>query len=256
MYADFETRTSFRYLKEVIQGLNDPICILGGWAVYFHVNGRFEKAQGRPYLGSRDIDLGFSMSGDMKDSALAKSLIILRDALGFQPLSFRFFKEIHTETGEEIRKGEIIPSHYIFPMYVDVVVDTIPAGFRQVFGFDPIDEPLLTFVFEKEECTTVKEFGRRILLPKPELLLAMKVHSLPNRDKEHKLVKDICDAFALAWYTDIRLDRLNLTAYVPKKDLSRCLKAITRKRIEEASALIGHDAGEIARVLSAVCGKS
>lgn len=256
MYADFETRTSFRYLKEVIQGLNDPICLLGGWAVYLHVNERFEKAQGRPYLGSRDIDLGFSMSGDMKGSTLAKATTILQDALGFRPLSFRFFKETHTETGEEIRKGEIVPSHYIFPMYVDVIVDTIPAGFRQVFGFNPIDEPLLTFVFEKKECLSVKEFGRRILLPKPELLLAMKVHSLPNRDKEHKLVKDICDAFALAWYTGIRLDKLNLTEYLPKKDFGRCLKAINRERIEKASALIDHDSGEIARVLSSVCGKS
>ena len=207
------------------------------------------------YLGSRDIDLGFSMSGDMKESALAKAIIILRDTLGFRPLSFRFFKEIHTETGEEIRKGEIVPSYYIFPMYVDVIVDTIPAGFRKVFGFDPIDESLLTQVFEKKEYLSVKVFGRRILLPKPELLLAMKVHSLPNRDKEHKQVKDICDAFALAWYTGIRLDKLSLAEYLPKKDFGRCLKAISRERIEKASALVGHEPEEITRILNFVCEK-
>ncbi len=45
MYKEFETRTSYNYLKEVIKNLNEPICILGGWAVFFHVNEKFEKAQ-------------------------------------------------------------------------------------------------------------------------------------------------------------------------------------------------------------------
>ena len=59
MYKEFETRTSYKYLKEVISALEEPICILGGWAVYFHVNMNFQKSQGRPYIGSRDIDVGF-----------------------------------------------------------------------------------------------------------------------------------------------------------------------------------------------------
>jgi hypothetical protein len=50
MYKEFETKTSFKYLKEVINSLKEPICILGGWAVFFHVNKKFQEAQGRPYL--------------------------------------------------------------------------------------------------------------------------------------------------------------------------------------------------------------
>jgi len=106
MYKEFETKTSYKYLKEVIHNLKEPICIIGGWAVFFHVNSKFEKAQGRPYLGSRDIDLGFHMNNDMKDSTLAQTITILKDKLNFKPLSFRFMKEIHTETEQEIKEGD------------------------------------------------------------------------------------------------------------------------------------------------------
>ena len=121
MYSEFETRTSYKYLQETIRALQEPICLLGGWAVFFQVNQNFQKAQGRPYLGSRDVDLGFHFKKDssvkeMKNSALAKSLEILQEKLHFRPVSFRLLKEIHTETEEEIEEGKIIPAHFVFPM--------------------------------------------------------------------------------------------------------------------------------------------
>src|SRR3989344_7318636 len=155
MYLEFETKTSYNYLKHVISALEEPICILGGWAVFLHVNKNFQKAQGRPYLGSRDIDIGFHLDKkatveQMKNSSLAKSLDILQNNLKFKSVSFRLLKEVHTETEEEIREGKIIPAHFIFPMYVDVIVDNIPVKFREVFHFQPADEPLLHFAFEDE----------------------------------------------------------------------------------------------------------
>ena len=153
MYLEFETRTSYKYLKQVISVLEEPICILGGWAVFLHVNKNFQKAQGRPYLGSRDIDLGFHLDKNatveqMRNSALAKSLDILQNKLKFKSVSFRLLKEIHTETEEEIGDGKIISAHFVFPMYVDVLVDHIPAKFKEDFRFPLADEPLLSFAFE------------------------------------------------------------------------------------------------------------
>jgi len=89
MYPEFETRTSYKYLQKVISALEEPICIIGGWAVFFHVNKSFQKAQGRPYLGSRDIDLGFHLDNNatieqMKNSSLAKSIEILEKELRFK----------------------------------------------------------------------------------------------------------------------------------------------------------------------------
>lgn len=43
MYDDFETGTSYRYLQTVITALEEPICLLGGWGVYFQVNQHFKE---------------------------------------------------------------------------------------------------------------------------------------------------------------------------------------------------------------------
>lgn len=249
MYKEFETRMSYKYLKEVINNLKEPICILGGWAVFFHVNKRFEKAQGRPYLGSRDIDLGFNI----KQSTLAQTIKILTEKLNFKPLSFRFMKEIHTETEEEILEGKIVPTHFIFPMYIDLIVDSIPADFKKIFGFNPINEPLLKVVFEKKEYVIIKEFEKKLLLPNPELLLAMKINSLPCRDREHKRIKDICDIFALAWYTDLNPEKFDLLRYLKKSSLKKC--SLDKEDYLKASAQIGHDAQEIKRIFDILLSK-
>lgn len=257
MYLKFETRTSYKYLKQVISALEEPICILGGWAVFLHVDKNFQKAQGRPYLGSRDIDLGFHLDKNatveqMKHSALAKSLDILQNKLNFKSVSFRLLKEVHTETEEEIEEGKIIPAHFIFPMYVDVLVDNIPAKFKDVFHFQPADEPLLRFAFEdgkyREE---LKEYGKKLWLPKPELLLATKLNALKMRDKEHKKIKDICDIFALLWYSKEKPQELKkkVTQFLPSKNILKTISIINEADYQKASVQLNHVPQEIKRVI-------
>jgi len=250
VYKDFETRASYRYLKEVIDNLAEPICILGGWAVFFLVNPRFQKAQGRPYIGSRDIDLGFNVHGDLKKSVLAQTIKVLTEQLNFNPLSFRLVKEIHTETEEEIKAGEIVPTHFTFPMYVDLIVDNIPEEFYEVFKFNPIDEPLLRFVFENDESVQMTEFDKKLLLPKPELILAMKIRSIPDRDKEHKRIKDICDIFALLWYSGIVPEKANISRYVSENDVKKCLQTITDADLEKSAVQLGHSREELKKVIN------
>lgn len=257
MYPEFETRTSYKYLQEVIKALQEPIGILGGWAIFLHVNKNFQKAQGRPYLGSRDIDLGFHLSKnstreEMKNSALAQSLEILQKKLHFKPVSFRLLREVHTETEEEIGEGKIIPAHFVFPLYVDVVVDTIPPKFKEVFHFQPVDEPLLRFAFEEQKYRDeLEEFGKKIWLPKPELLLATKINALKQRDKAHKRIKDICDIFALLWYSKEKPEVLKeeVTQFVAPQAVSTTIRTITDDDYQKASDQLNHTAQEIRRVL-------
>ena len=257
MYAEFETRTSYKYLQKVISALEEPICILGGWAVFLHVNKNFKKAQGRQYLGSRDIDRGFHLDKNatieqMKNSALSKSLDILQDKLKFKSVSFRLLREVHTETEEEIEEGKIIPAHFIFPMYVDVLVDNIPTKFKDVFRFQPADEPLLSFVFEEQKHREeLKEFHKKLWLPKPELLLATKLNALKHRDKEHKKVQDICDIFALLWYSKEKPQELKkrIVQFLTAKKIRASTSTIQKDDYQKASLQLNHSVEEIQRVI-------
>ena len=58
MYDILETDLSFEYMKKLI-GLCKELdfAIIGGWAIYFHVNEEYRKAFGIDYLKSRDIDV-------------------------------------------------------------------------------------------------------------------------------------------------------------------------------------------------------
>jgi hypothetical protein len=208
LYSDFETETSYVYLQKIVNILNEPVCILGGWAVYFTVNLAFQKDQGRNYLGSRDIDLGFHLNKNctrkqLKNSTIGNAFKLLEKQC-FKPLGFRYYKDIHIDTGKELTSEQSAktPTHDIFQIYIDPIVNEIHPMFREVFGFDPVDEPLLSYVFQdKTFRTELTEFNKRLWLPAPEILLATKLKSVCYRTKDEKLIKDICDIYILSWYS-------------------------------------------------------
>lgn len=210
MYPSKETEISYHYLQHVIAHLDKPICLLGGWAVYFTVNTRFEKEKGSSYLGSRDIDLGFS------DTKTMKKAMERLEQLGFKRHSFRYFKELHTETMRELHPDEArhVPLHDIFPMYVDLITTKANETIKAELGFMPVDEPLLVPVFEQKKKKEMMVFGKQLLMPTPALLLAMKIKSVKERDKQHKRIKDFCDLTALCLYSGIPLDMLKREAYL------------------------------------------
>lgn len=190
-----ETETSYKHLKKIVSILDEPICILGGWAVYLTVNDNFYKDQGRNYLGSRDIDLGFHIDKNLTQEQL-KNITISK--------SFRYYKEIHYETGKELtpQEAKTTPTYNIFTMFIDPIVDYIHPLFQNIFRFIPANEPLLRTVFKnKKYRKELQQFNKLLWLPTPKILLATKLKSIPNRTKDEKLVKDICDIYALSWYS-------------------------------------------------------
>jgi hypothetical protein len=215
LYQEFETDISFRYLEKIVAILERPICIIGGWAVYFTVNEHFKKEHGRNYLGSKDIDLGFYIDKnldktELKNTDFGRSMAILEE-LGFQPLGFRLYKDINVDTGEDLtpEQSRKTLSHNIFKIYVDPIVSDIPLAFKEIFGFTPIDEPLISLVFQDENNRIeLTEFNKLLWLPKPEILLATKVKCAPTRTKDEKLIKDICDIYALSWHSGKKFDKI------------------------------------------------
>ncbi len=233
LYQNYEIQVSQSQLSEVLSTLGEPVCLLGGWAVYITVNNNFAASQGRNFVGSRDVDLGFHVDpawtdAELGDSQFARAVRRIVD-VGFEPVSFRFVKYFHTETRKELSAEEArkMNQAFIFNMYVDPLVDNIHPDSTKMLGFVPIDEPLLSEVFDHNRFVMADKFGSKVLIPEPAVLLAMKLNSVSNRDKEHKRIKDMIDIYGLLWYSDEELDaiRTELFSLVNKEKVSSVISS-------------------------------
>jgi len=248
MYESFETKLSFEYLQKIIDKIKEPTCLLGGWAVYLTVNENYRKLMHRDYIGSRDIDLGFHVdknwsSEELKSSFIAKTLMSLEKELDFKPLAFRLFKQFHIDEKKELTEEEAknIATHFLFSLYVDLIVDNIHPKFKEVIGLFALDEPLLKFAFEdKNNRIELKQFKRKLWLLKPSLLLATKINSVANRDKEHKRIKDICDIYALLSYSDMNMKKIkdDVLKFLSQDKINKNIN-FSKEEINKSSSILG-----------------
>jgi hypothetical protein len=253
-----EIKTSEKQLEQVFKRLPAPTCLLGGWAAYYIVNMNFEKANGRTYIGSRDIDIGFHIDREWTEEQLKESQFVTAittiENMGFRSVSFRLIKDFDIDTGKELTPEESakLPLYQIFQLYIDPVVDYIHPRIKDLLGFVPIDEPLLSLVFQYGMYTIANLFERRVFLPEPHVLLAMKLNCAPKRDKENKRIKDIADIYALLWFSDVELPRLKnqLFSIYPKEEARKTARSFTKEDIGRVSAAIGITTQEISRILA------
>jgi hypothetical protein len=250
-YVPQVTELSEQELHAVFDAAQPPVCLLGGWAVHLHVTPGFQAAHDREYIGSRDIDIGVhvdtSWTGEeLPETPVGDSISAIED-LGYTRSRFGFVQNFLRDSQERISEAEASEHsmHEVFQVYVDVIPDTTELDrFRDVFGFKPPAEPLLEPVFEEDKGKPLAEYvswsppAETLIVP-PELLAAMKIRSLPDRDKSHKRVKDIADLHALLWYvtdyTDMRTDALE---YVSDADVERCADVVNESIFEDAATLL------------------
>ncbi|MCL2288058.1 MAG: hypothetical protein FWC33_02600 [Candidatus Bathyarchaeota archaeon] len=260
LYQSTETKTSQEQMQIIFAQLETQTCLLGGWAVYYLVNENFQKATGKTYIGSRDIDLGFHMNMDWTQEQLKNSefatTIKIAECMGFNSVSFRLVKDFDIDTGKELAPEESAkrPLYQIFQLYIDPIVDCIHPEIKNLLGFVPIDEPLLSLIFQEKMYRTQSLFGKNVLIPEPHVMLAMKLNSAPKRDKEHKLLKDIADIYALLWYSDIKLSKLKeqLFAITSKETVKQAVRTFSIEDINKVATILGINNQEISRVLKEI----
>lgn len=239
MYGDVETDASRRFLETITAKLEVDFCLIGGWAVYHLVHEGYGRLTRRDYLGSRDIDLGFPSPDE-----ISVVEAILMDDLGFSTRSFRYVKQLHFETGEELsdEAAKRLPLPMIFPLYVDVMLPSSGEKVRGRLGFIPPDEPLLERVFLDEDMSTSVGIGRQqVKVPTPDVLMAMKFNSVVNRFEDHKRVKDLCDLTSLALFSG--MDRSDLVTSVRQISnnarLAQLSTALSIADVELAGSILG-----------------
>lgn len=253
-YVPQVTALSEQELQAVFGAAEPPVCLLGGWAVHLHVNPDFHSEHGREYIGSRDIDIGVHVDTGWSDEELpgtpVGTSISAIDGMGYTKSRFGFVQTFLRDSQERISESEATEygMHEVFQVYVDVIPDTTELDeFREVFGFKPPAESLLSPVFEDDLGEPLSEFvswspAKQKLIVPPALLASMKVRSLPDRDKSHKRVKDVADLHALLWYVkdygEIKRDALE---YVSESDLDRLEDAVDESVFENAAQLLRID---------------
>ena len=214
------------------------------------VNESYRRLTGREYLGSRDIDLGFpSPEGIIEAEAL------LVGEMSFAPRSFRFVKQLHFETGQELsdEAAKRLPLPMIFPLYVDVMLPASGEELRERLGFVPPDEPLLARVFDDEDSSTSVDVGTRsVMVPTPDILMVMKFNSVVNRFEDHKRIKDLCDLTALALYSGERRRTLveSVLEISDPTRLAQLTMALSHADVDLAGSILCIDPGLIEGVIS------
>ena len=257
-YRIKETDLSYSYLRKILVDNKLDAVLIGGWAVYLLVNSEFRRRNGFNYVGSRDIDIGFRLEPDwdketLMESEFASALRKLKN-LGFKPVSFRQqisydYETLEILTGADLRNK---PEHEIFRLYVDMVVNVIPECFEEAFGFTPVDEPLLDLAFHQGKDHTVFIDDAGVRTVKSEVLLAMKLNSLPNRTRDDKRLKDISDIYALSWYSGTRFNVIKhkLYGFYPREMVREVISSITDGEYSSVSGFINVPKEEIITVLS------
>jgi len=123
MYDPIETDLSFNVLKDIsseCKKRNIPIAVIGGWATYFYVYQTYTGAFGKPYMGSRDIDICFDYSKEKEFLQLIKDM-------GFAPngMYFRWEKIYNRETKKFITPEEAKSEHIfnLIHIFLDIFCD-------------------------------------------------------------------------------------------------------------------------------------
>ena len=235
MYDTDELMSAEDALETLAEALPDTLVLLGGWAVYQTVHDSYMREHGIPYLGSRDIDVGFHVDpswsdDDLRSSPLSKAIEVAKD-MGYNPMgSFRFCRFIEKGSGRSLTEEESkqVPVYDLFYLYMDIMVDRIHPRQAEVLGPKALDEPILARVYDEDITEMVRIGDTEVPVPPPHLLLAMKLKAIPNRQKDDKVIKDACDIFALLWHSPEGTEsvlRLVLTEY--PEECRSGLEAIT-----------------------------
>lgn len=255
MYDPKLIELSKEYLFKIFQDKKDGMCLLGGWAVHDIVNENFLDENGRPYLGSRDIDVGFHISNRWGKAELQSCIFskFLKDIkkIGFNWIGFRLKKEFDYETLEELTPEEAKKKSFFEKriIFVDPIVDYIHPDFENVFNYLPIDEPILSNVF-KNRWFFKNSAGMVVTDPPP--LLAMKFSCVEDRNKFDKRQKDIMDIYAIIGYSDLDLNELKFktSRLIEKIKIEKIIERFKEEELRNASRRLGVEKEEIKLVLN------
>ncbi len=205
MYDPIETSISYEYLINLNESVKQlRFAVIGGWAVFLQVKSEYQRAFGKEYLKSRDIDV-FIDSRDEKDF-----LKIIKE-LGFKESSYDFrYELIYDREEKKIISSEKAKSKHIFDLayiFLDVFSNkrTKDVGSWVLPGL------------AKVKIINIEGFP----VLDVSSLLDLKTNSFFEREKLDKELKDACDIYALLSYSKTKFRGNLLVKKAAEKIISR-----------------------------------
>lgn len=189
MYDPLETDTSYRYLLSLVEELGEGLVLIGGWAVYLHVNDRFRPAIGHEYLKSRDIDVIISSEPSYVKKFYTK-IYEMDFVLGSLPFRYQLIldRDSMKALNEDIAKKK--DTFDLLYIYLDVFTSSkVEMGTWVIEGAEK--------VFEN------KVVKGTVPMASAEDVLNLKLMSFVARDNIEKREKDACDLYALLFYSSL-----------------------------------------------------
>ncbi|MEK6876787.1 MAG: hypothetical protein AABX63_05200 [Nanoarchaeota archaeon] len=185
MYDSAETDISYEYLlklKDKAKSLR--WAVIGGWGVFLQAKKEYQKAFGKEYIKSRDIDV--FIDAKYEDAFLK----IIKD-LGFKESSYKFrYELVYDRDDKKIISSEKAKERHIFNL-IYIFLDVFSNKKAKKLG---------SWVFpdlDKAEIENIEGFP--VLGIKP--LIDLKIVSFFGREKLDKELKDACDIYALLIYS-------------------------------------------------------
>lgn len=230
------------------------ICICGGWAVYFIVNDYFKDQKNRNYIGSQDIDIGFSLKPmmgktDLESTNLFKMMNIL-EKNGYKPSMLGYKKDIPFKN-IDILENE--GKEETFTIYVDILVNSYPQSYQDIHQNSFFEVPLIENIYnDKKYRIKIPEISKSLFIPSREMMIAMKIISLPSRGKNHKMIKDLCDLYTLIWSSDQNPDKIinELSEILEPKRFERLKEKISKDLMKQCENYLSEPEGAINTVIS------
>lgn len=257
LYDAKETGVALEALGMISRVLPEPFLLIGGWAVYLTVNESYSKRHGAPYLGSRDIDVCFHIDpkldiASLRHSTFAQALDVVRKE-GYVPHgSYRFCKMIRRADGAVLTEEQAkrMDFHELTYLFIDMMVDNIHPSHKEIFRCDPIDEPIAARIFDEGSMIVRELGGFQAHIPNPSSLLATKLRSIPNRQKDDKLWKDACDIYSIIWHSPERYSSIlaRVKEHYPS-DCAKAYSAITKEVAIRAAHHLGVEEEEFSGII-------
>lgn len=257
LYDNRFTAISLELLKTLSDIIDFPVCVCGGWAVYFTINEIFKQKKKRDYIGSQDIDIGFFLPPMMTKSQLESTTLFktidLLESHGFQPEGFRYKKEIQIND-QKTSQPHQTPD--LFVLYVDILVNSYPPSLYDLHPNCFFEVPLIEKIYQDEKNQLrIPLISDDLFIPTRPILTAMKIQSFPSRGQSHhKKIKDLCDLYSLLWFSkkSIHENMKDVLSFTDTISLKRVRNEINNSLIKECERYLGEPKGSLSTTLNII----